>query len=332
MSEKLFGKSRIKILVHGWYNQSNLGDDCFINAFKALFPSFDFTFCDHITVSRLYNIDAIFFGGGSFLCEPLSADADALPEIIKHKIFYIGVGAETEIHTDHLKLLSIAELIAIRSPEHKEKIKQINEDVIVIPDLVYSLSPCKSNTKWNDSVLIIPNIAVVPSWNEPHWKHAAWEYFKNEFAQFVDELIVNNYKVKFFPMCNNNELNDVSAAIEIINRMANRNYSMILNKCNDFYDATYLISQYQTVITQRYHGIVLSDTLGIPNMSIYHHDKLKNYSGINVPYYNLSKDMLWKNFNKTIYAKDQAILPIYQDIFKVLIKRVEYALCSNQKQ
>jgi Polysaccharide pyruvyl transferase len=331
VSEKLFGKSSTKVLVHGWYDQNNLGDDCFIDAFKFLFPNFNFTFTNYITNNQLQDIDAVFLGGGSFLGEPLSIEASAFSELKKCKIFYLGVGTETDIHSNHKELLNLAQLIAIRTPDYLDKMLAINNNVIVIPDLVYCLTPQKADYKIVKSVLIIPNIAVVPAWNDPHWKHAAWEYFKNEFAQFVEELFISGYTVKFLPMCVNNSHDDGAAAYEIVNRMSRRRKHFFLEKSDDFYSATYLISQYSAVITQRYHGIILSDLAQVPHMSIYHHDKLKNASKINLSYYGISKGILWENFNKINLMKDTSILPIDRDIFKVLIQKVEYALCSDQK-
>ena len=310
----------------GWYRHNNLGDDLFVEAFKELFPNYQFNFVNHIELVDLKDIDAVFIGGGSFLEAPFDMDDSALKELKNQKIFYLGVGAETKIHPMHQSLLSLAKLIAIRTPEHLDKILALNNNVIVIPDLVYCLIP-NLKPRIANSVLIMPNISVVPKWDEEHWKHAAWEYFKNEFAQFLDGLIVSGHTINFLPMCDGETENDSFAACEIINRMSFRSNHYLLPKAQSFQIATSCISQYDIVITQRFHGIILANITKTPCISIYHHDKLKNSDGLS--FYALSKNKLTHSFVSTINNKTQSNLPIDRDIFTELVRKVDDALCGR---
>lgn len=304
------------ILVYGWYNQSNLGDDLFMSAFKHLFPEYNFVFTSHITTAQLQNISAVFIGGGSFLNEPMNASNEAMNILLKKKIFYIGIGIETNIHPHHLTLMKVAKLIAARNDDNLKSVCSINSNTIVIPDLVYSLTPSFSQKKIDQSILIFPNIVVVPKWSDPHWKHAAWDYFKTEFAQFLDELIEQECSIKFFPMCTNYEQNDNNAAIEIINRMSHRSGNYLLDKQIEINSVTETISQYSAVITQRYHGIILSHMSKVPCLSLYHHDKLKSPYAHNLPYYGLNKGQLLSQLDNVL--KDSEILPIDRNIFNNL--------------
>lgn len=323
----------MNILVYGWYHHDNLGDDLFMSAFRNLFPQFSFKFVDQIFLSDLANADAVFIGGGSFLGENIKVSNDETYEALKHKkIFYIGVGAETEINIFHYELMKLAKLIAIRSPEHLDKVLEINHNTIVIPDLVYCLQPTFSTQIIPKSVLIIPNISVVPQWNEPHWKHAAWEYFKTEFCQFLDEIVADGYIINFLPFCNNYYLDDNLAASEIIARMTLRDSRSLLQKKDVLSSATDTISQYGCVITQRYHGIILSHMVGVPCLSIVHHDKLKNSPGLTLPFYRINKRELKKQFDQLVHTKVSQFLPIDRDSFVQLQRWVENALCSDQKQ
>lgn len=333
MSEKSFGTHTTKrVLVHGWYYQGNLGDDLFMDAFKHLFPSYSLTFVNYITLHDLQNTDAVFIGGGSFLSEPLSIEDDSALEKLKQlPIFYIGVGGETDIHPTHHDLISIAKLVAIRSLYHLDKIKKINTNTIVIPDLVYSLSDIELLSKLDKSILILPNAMVIPKWNEPHWKHTAWEQFKNELAQLLDELIDLGYQINFLPLSLSDEFNDHAAAQEIVGRMIHRESRFFLNKKNNAVDVIKLISQYSVVITQRYHGIVLSEMAQVPYLSIYHHDKLKNCLGSKLCYYGTYKSQILEQLNSLLKMKTSNILPIDRDIFSELTQKVEYALCGHQE-
>lgn len=330
MSEKLYGASAIKnILVYGWYFHGNLGDDLFIDAFKQLFPNYNFIFRNTLTLKDLYNVDAVFIGGGSLLENRLDTDDETFCELQKHKILYIGVGTETNIHSQHQLLMRRAQLIAIRSPSSINKITSLNSSVIVIPDLVHCLPPCQSSFKMKHSVLIIPNISLVPKWNDAHWKHVSWDYFKTEFAQFLDQLVNTGHTINFLPMCSSDELDDNNAACEIINKMTRRSNAYLLTRRNNYKAATECISQYEVVISQRYHGIVLANMTQVPCLIIHHHDKLKNMLGSSVPYYGLSKSILMNSLIETINSKIDLNLPIDRNMFTELIRKVNDALCRS---
>ena len=315
----------LRILVFGWYYHSNLGDNLFMDAFKHLFPKFNFVFTDIITHDNLQNVDAVFIGGGSLLSEDIVFSDPLLLDSLKNKkIFYIGVGSETNIHSTHQQLLPLAKLIAIRNSVNLNKIIAINNNTIVIPDLVYCLTPSKSINKFDKSILIMPNSLVVPSWNEPYWKHAAWNYFKLEFSQFLDNLVDKDYHINFLSMCYDIEWNDNNAAVEIINMMKNKQHYIIDHK--SFIDVTQLISQYSATISQRYHGTVLSEMGNIPCLTLHHHDKLKHFNGPKLSYYGVTKDELHEQFNFTLKIKNSNILPIEPDRFNSLIQTVNYLL------
>lgn len=316
----------LKILVYGWYNKNNIGDDLFVKSFKLLFPAFDFIFVNSFTKDNIQNADAIFIGGGSFLSEAINVSNESFSLLKNKKILYLGVGAETNIHPMHLELMKLAKLIAIRSPD-LSKIKKINHNTISIPDLVYCLPIINTTKKIDKSVLILPNMAVVPKWNDPHWKHAAWDYFKTEFAQFLEDLVITKYNIKFLSMCSNDEINDNWAIAEIINRMSKRHNSYFLDVKIDTCSVMEVMSPFSVIITQRYHGNVLAEMLKTPCVTIYHHDKLKNTHGPQLCYYNTSKHELEVQFNNAL--KNCSNLPIDSNIFSDLKRRVDDALCCH---
>jgi polysaccharide pyruvyl transferase WcaK-like protein len=324
------GQHITNILVYGWYHQGNLGDDLFVESFQQLFPTYHFRFVNQIAAEDLKDVDGVFIGGGSLLGENLNLKGNnTLYLLLQKKIFYIGVGAETAIHSSHCAPMSAAQLIAIRSPEHLDKVKVLNPNAIAIPDIVHSLSFATNNAPIEKSVLVVPNILVVPTWSDPHWKHASWEYFKNEFAQFLDGLVESKYQVNFLPMCVNPKLDDRSAASEIVNRMTHRHSKYLLDKPQTLSEVISIMSQYQAVITQRYHGIVLAEMAKVPCLTIYHHDKLKNSAGPSVSYYGAFKAELNIQLNNALMMKSSDILPIDRDIFRDLTRMVNDALCSR---
>jgi hypothetical protein len=196
-----------QIVVFGFYSKNNLGDTLFQDAFKFLFPQLNFIFLDHFIEEDVNKASTIFIGGGSFLFSDFGL-TDKNIELLKTKnIFYIGVGSETDIHSVHLDLFNVAKLIALRNNHKFEEIKQLNNNTIIIDDLVYCL-PANKIINNNKKVLILPNISVVPSYNDPSWMHLSWEYFKSEFAQFLDYVIEQDYNIKFLAFCQNRKIHD----------------------------------------------------------------------------------------------------------------------------
>lgn len=318
---------RPTILVYGWYFRGNVGDNLFIAAFKKLFPRYDFIFTDHITDNLLKDVSAVFFGGGSFLYAEPDISSDAVVRLENTPIFYIGVGTETAIHPHHQDLLRRARLIATRSLERIEFLKLLNPNVIFVPDLVYALQDeASSIPKLSKSILILPNFETVPQWNSPLWKSAAWEFFKLEFAQVLDALYEEGYNCHFYPMCVNPKIDDNWAATEIINKMHHRSGNYLISaKTKGIESVTKLFSQFELIITQRYHGIVLSEMTRVPYVSIHHHDKLKNSfpkEGKSILYYGASKQNLLSEIYAAQRMKFSTVLPIEPDIFEVLKEKV----------
>lgn len=317
-----------RILVFGWYHNHNIGDDLFMEAFERLFPECQFTFITAtISADQLRDADAIFFGGGSFLLGRPDVFPEALTLLKTKKIFYLGVGAETDIHPFHQELMSDARLIATRSIDQVERLKTINSNVRFLPDLVYSLQDKVHNSaKIVGSVLIMPNIVVVPQSNSPHWKHASWNYFKSEFVQFLDWLVETGYHPHFFSMCRGEAADDGWVAAELIGQMERRHHKYLLPILPVGITATTaLVSRYETVITQRFHGIVLAEMTRTPYLAIHHHDKLKlcqPNEGKFLSYYNLSKDSLIESFNKAHKMNYRDVLPLSMNIFRALADEV----------
>jgi polysaccharide pyruvyl transferase WcaK-like protein len=327
----LIGKSSIKALVYGWYHKGNVGDDLFEDAFHKLFPEFEFIFTDEITEELLSETDAVFFGGGSFLFSaPLIAE-NLLSKLKKKKIFYIGVGAETDIHPVHQDLIKIAKLVCIRSND-LEKISKLNSNVMLISDLVYFLQDSSLvKESENKTVLIFPNISVVPSYKDTYWKHTSWLYFKSEFVQALENIINAGWDIKFLSMCNNSKMNDAWTAHEIISHLDNRDRAIVVPTGNNFAEIAAEVSKHKIVITQRYHGIILSQLLRKPCVSIYHHDKLK-ISSIkevqSIPYYGINKDELLNKFYQLSQVNLSSNLSIDNNAFVVMQEKVR-ALLQN---
>jgi polysaccharide pyruvyl transferase WcaK-like protein len=228
-----------------------------------------------------------------------------------------------------MELMSIAKIIGSRSQSQIDRLQKINSNVHIIPDLVYSLqSKIWKCPKLGNSVLVLPNITVVPQQCDPYWKHAAWAYFKSEFCQFIDWLVESGYNLHLLPMCSANEADDSWIIGELVSHMNKRSSSLILSSDDaglGIVDIGGLISQHDVVITQRFHGIVLSEMTRTPYIAIHHHDKLKqkdSSTGLFLSYYNSSKHSFVAAFEQAIKMRQTSSLADESAIFIAFSKEV----------
>lgn len=295
---------RCKAIIYGWYSRGNVGDEMMKAALtRMLVPrEASVSFVDAINFDDLSGASVVIFGGGSILHDAPAVSAEALAAMLSGKIpvMYVGVGTETSIDPVHASLMKISRLFATRSPS-SEKLLSL-DNVWLIPDLAYSLAPTLERApKKPFGTLIVPNIEVVPSWSDHHWVHVAWEHYKNEMSQFLDQLIDDGITPSFLTSCDNPTCSDTWAAHEIMARMKRRanNIAIFSSSCSTE-DLLSLVSKHRAVITQRYHGTIIADIVGVPYVSIHHHDKIKQVisnRGTLLDYHSFSKDDL--NFAHT---------------------------------
>lgn len=287
-------------LVYGWYGRGNAGDELMKHALVGMLRprGFELSFVDKIGVPQLLDydkpegyVDAVIFGGGSILYGEPNVTPEAMALLLEGKIpvFYVGVGVETHVHPKHQALMNAARLVMARERD--------------MPDLAFSLPrPDHVISHPPRGLLVVPNIEVVPVWSDPHWKHLAWERYKDEFAQALDQLIDGGVEVSFLLMCSNLHMEDAWAASELMARLKRRGVQKRVFKAGGIEVLT-LLQRHEAIVTQRYHGIILAEMAGVPYVSIDHHDKLKNATpsrGIHLPYHGVRKDELVVSIEKSL--------------------------------
>ena len=287
-------------LVYGWYGRGNAGDELMKHAIAGMLRprGFELSFVDKIGVPQLLNydkvegyVDAVIFGGGSILDGDPNVTPEAMEVLLAGKVpvFYVGVGIETQVHPKHQALMSVARLVAARERD--------------IPDLAFSLPrPDHTPSHPPHGLLVIPNVETVPTWADPHWKHVAWERYKDEFAQALDHLIDGGLEVSFLLMCSNLHMEDAWPASELMARMKRRGTKKHVFKAGGT-EVLVLLQRHAAIVTQRYHGIILAEMAGVPYVSIDHHDKLKHATpsrGLHLPYHGVRKDELIGTIEKSL--------------------------------
>lgn len=321
-----------KILVYGWYGHNNVGDELMSEALRKIFPAHNLQFVDIIRNDALAETDLVIIGGGSFLSFPLTIDKLASKSIFDKPIVYAGIGAETDVHQDHIPHLQRACGVFIRSLPSKQ-FATIRPDAEQIPDLSLTFVDdiANVNKRQDKLLLVLPNAEVVPDISSPNWKHVAWNYYKSECAQALDVLIDNGWNILMAPLCADVFKRDSWAAAELAAQCLKRNKIQILSD-DWFKDASFEhiripFERAAVVLTQRFHGAPISQITSTPCVAIHHHDKLANISpniAKLIPYYGARKDLIISAVlsakTPIICERNKLFSQIQQVVEKALVK------------
>lgn len=307
-------------------------------ALCRLFSNHVLNFTNELMVEDVLAHDGVIVGGGSLLAGEPSGEPDAwsLLRSEVRPVFYVGVGLETNIHQTHRDLLTgIARVVATRSTTFPDWVQHITK----VNDLVYTLPSCSDSTRnLRGSVLVIPNIEVVPMSDSPHWMHLSWDRCKDELAQFLDCCIEERQlRPSFLLMCRNETMDDAWAASEIIARMKNRSTSFELVRPSqiDTVELTNYFSEHDFVVTQRFHGIILSQMARVPCIAIDHHDKLKLASpapSAIIPYHGINKGSLLGAMKTAKFSEREELCGVNESYKRVALEIVSVVNTSRRSR
>ena len=282
-----------KVLVYGWYGHANVGDELMADGLRAILPGHALRFVSRLTKDELGKADLLIVGGGSFLYAPLNMEP-GVSEVLRYvRVVYAGVGIEGDVHPDHLALMA-------RSPVFARSNGAGVPNVKLIPDLVYALGRGRpAGFSQPKTLLVLPNSETLPSRSSPAYVRPAWEYFKSEFCQFVDEVVSDGWSVTFAPFCDDARRRDSWAASELVGHCDKRHALKQLSpdwvKDGSFATIAMEYGRHSVVLTQRFHGAVIARATSTPCVVVHHHDKLAKLDPRSfslVPFYGVRKDLL----------------------------------------
>lgn len=295
MDCRTIDKVKKRVLVFGWYNKNNIGDEAFKQCFKFLCPDTDFVFCNTIP-ENVNSYHCVFFGGGDLFDRVIPG-----LEKIKVPIGLIGVGYGN-VHESNKWFFDHADLVITRNPS----------PYIHAGDLVFSLPPMMLPDRKEKHVTVLMNDFLTPRKNSPDWIRNSHEWFISEFTEIMDDMVSKGHTIEFLPFCVNKGIDDRHAASHVISKM-NKRDKVIWNVSDDidFYEMTKIISESSLVITQRLHGSIFSYIYNTPQVSINHHDKMHKFCGDRkiescLNYYGFNKEIFLRQLNQSYFNEDRA--------------------------
>jgi polysaccharide pyruvyl transferase WcaK-like protein len=280
------------IIVIGYYNHNNIGDEQYKNTFKTLIYDIlnlkdykiQFIDCDVLKIDYIHNDnDIIIVGGGDILNNYF---LDTIINIFNgknNKIYAISVGIPyIDIITSNK--LKIFDKIYLRSYQDVYKLKKTYPDIQVeyIPDI-----SCLIKYQNQENDIIIPThkkiICISLSRNIYNKNHAVlYNNVINKFSNFVKYLITIDYHIVFVPFNTNEEHeNDILIHSDIVSIIQNSNPQNLENITNLDFKLTehQIIKLYESsflIIPMRFHACLFSIYANTPFLPVYTSRKITN--------------------------------------------------------
>lgn len=267
-----------KVAVVGWYGHQNSGDEAFKSAFQGLWPDVDFWFFDKVPPAVDTAFDAIVFGGGSFLDQPIKSWVTAAGVTIP--IGFLGVGIHNRIHPDNVAWLERAKIVVARNVPGVIPVDMVPPHVV--GDLLFARE-FEVGKLGKRRVTVLGSCYLTPHPGETAVHRSASDWFTNQLAAVLDTYAGNGEHVDFVPMCAPtgpvDEVgleDDRSFAWHVAARMVHRD-KVTISPSWGLGGLVDKIASSSLVISARFHGCVLATILGRPFVGISAHDKVRSF-------------------------------------------------------
>ena len=298
-------------------------------ALRQILFEHELIFVDTIRLKDLDAADLVLIGGGSFLYAPIRYESKAAWGTLHDwkPVIYVGVGSETDIHSEHEKLLKKASAAFTRTQNsHPKWVAAAPTNTAILPDLTMCLKATPNALTNAKRLLYIPNAELVPARSAPAWKKPAWEYFKSEISQAFDELIADGWTITTAPFSAASGMRDQWAAFEVTAMCDKRWKVKSLDESwltRTFEQITWEYNKHSVVLTQRFHGAVIAQVTQTPCVVVHHVDKLEQMYGCQkVSYYGVRKDLMLDAI-KNAY---RPVNPVVPATFAIVRDAVSFAL------
>lgn len=307
---------KLNILVLGFYNRDNLGDELYKKAIPLLFKTkHNFTFVCTDDINKIpSNTDIVICGGGDIINEYFMEKVKCLIKDVTIPIYALSVGVQKP------EYLYIFDHVFVRSStDYKTACIAIGtSNVTLMADCVFLLKP--NNVKKNKNQVNIGISLAQPVINKK-------PELVNEIISLCKSLLaIENLYITFFAFNKNNENNDECDVTVINNIVKDCNNKKV--SCVSGTDILKIMNKMNINICMRYHACVVSILSQIPFITISDEAKvlnlLKDYQyGVHVTDASDVLNIIYRILSSTIQIKVPNIESI--DIEK-LISSKKYKL------
>lgn len=258
------------IPVLGWYHQKNVGDEAFKDVFRAALraadPSATISFHTPFNALKSPVPEKIILGGGDVI-RPFYLEK--IPRAVK--VFALGVGLGYESEIDLLKQANVP-FALFRNLKDVELARSRQVNAQYCPDLTFFITEPEpfrevfDHSRKTLGVFLSDEISPTFERNESK-DYLYYEYFKWELAAILDTL-AEFYNICFVAFSTTESINDHKVSLDIFRRMRARDRVSFVTEPLSMAQALGLTSQFDLVISMKFHGIMFAVNQGVPFVNI----------------------------------------------------------------
>ena len=283
------------IIIIGYYDHNNLGDDQYLISFINLlkennYNSIKFIDCDKIVDSTFNDNDIIILGGGDVLNNYFIDKITLKFKDKPNKVIAVSVGVPyTSILTETTKL-DIFDHIFLRTKQDLKLFNRYYKNVSYMPDISYNIRQYPYINKNNISFTHFYKLKNIKKYKKiigfALSRHIYHKDYINEYnncitnlSKFVNNLIKLDYHCIFIPFNTNkisNSENDILIYNDLLPLIKNTNEITFINRKLNIYELFELYDIMDFCIPMRFHACLFSIYTKTPFLPIYSTRKIKN--------------------------------------------------------
>ena len=273
-----------RVLVLGWYDQSNLGDESFKRSFRLLWPKLDFTFSNFVP-SDQSAFSGCFIGGGNFL----DGNFPGLG-LLRLPTAFVGIGVGGVVSPQFADVLVRAKAIVVRDHTSVRNLPSgIDPASVVAASDLFFARPASSVPTWcgpmSNKVSVLLSAHFMARAGAPDWFSRGWTNFSKNLATVLDILVERGANVSFLPMSVNRAHSDVCAADEVVGLMLHGQKVCSVDSSLTEQEVLQEISESSLTLSLRLHGMIFAASTGCPFVAFCGHDKS----------HSMARSMRWQN-------------------------------------
>jgi polysaccharide pyruvyl transferase WcaK-like protein len=262
----------INILVLGFYNRQNYGDDLYTSTIPIIFQKYPNIIINYISMDDLKeipdNTNIVICGGGEIINEYFMSKAVILLQKYYGPIYALSVGIDTN---DSLKYLHLFDHVFMRSKfDADQASKEIgSKNVTYIPDIAFlhpKQLPSINNNKYKIGICL-----AQPVFNNEN-RDILINNLKNVIIQWN---ATKNIEIHLFPFntYNNPNESDLIINAELYNILKLQNISIYSYKNMNIK----IFASMNFMICMRFHSVILSTLYNIPFVPVFSSLKIQKF-------------------------------------------------------
>lgn len=264
--------NKLSILVLGFYNRDNTGDELYKEMFPILFKNQKLTFACIDDVSQVpKDTDIVICGGGEIINDYFMTKVSKIIQNFTGQVYAISVGLS---YKSDAKYLEMFDHVFIRNMEDYKTAQAAigDKNCTFLPDITNLLKPVKKGSKGDTIKNIGVSLAQPVFFTQPH--------LLLQVTKVITKILEDNENIHMHLFSFNSHLSNPQECDIFLNENIITNLSpTIKQRCSIVYntapcDVFRKIGEMDFNICMRYHSVVFSLINNVPFIALYRSSKV----------------------------------------------------------